>query len=220
MMICGSVWRGFRFGTLLQIAVGPVCLFVFRTAATSGFLAAEAAVLAVTLADTLYVAAALLGVGTIIEKNRQAKSVFSYLGAAVITLFGISSILGAFGVNIIPGIGGMAETTSESAFINALLLTLSSPLTIVFWAGIFTAKITSGETDGEEVYYFAAGAILSTPVFMSFAAAAGVLTGSFLPGSLIAALNAAVEAVLVFFGIRTAFRGRFSSSFSPDPPTF
>ena len=208
MMICGSVWRGFRFGTLLQIAVGPVCLFVFRTAATSGFLAAEAAVLAVTLADTLYVAAALLGVGTIIEKNRPARSIFRYLGgAAVITLFGISSILGAFGVNIILGIGGMAETTSESAFINALLLTLSSPLTIVFWAGIFTAKITSGETDGEEVYYFAAGAILSTPVFMSFAAAAGVLTGSFLPGSLIAALNAAVGAVLVFFGIRTAFRG-------------
>ncbi|MCZ2416482.1 MAG: LysE family transporter [Burkholderiales bacterium] len=77
----------------------------------------------------------------------------------------------------------MAEITSESAFINALLLTLSSPLTIVFWAGIFTAKITSGETTREEVYYFAAGAILSTPVPCR-CRRGGVLTGSFLPGSL------------------------------------
>lgn len=206
-MIYGFIWRGFRFGALLQIAVGPVCLFIFQTAASSGFFAAEAAVLAVTLADSLYVAAALLGAGTIIEKNRPARSIFRYLGAAVIILFGISSILGAFGVNILPGIGGMTETSSESAFINALLLTLSSPLTIVFWAGIFSAKAASGEMDRNEVSYFAVGAILSTLVFMSFTAAAGVLTGSFLPGSLIAALNAAVGAVLVFFGIRTAFRG-------------
>lgn len=212
--------KGFRFGALLQAAVGPVCLFIFQTAASSGFWAAEAAVLGVTLADLFYVTAAILGIGALIERSSSAKNIFKYLGAAVIILFGISSILGSFEINIIPGFGTLTGTNSESAFIKALLLTLSSPLTIVFWAGIFTAKITSGETDGEEVYYFAAGAILSTPVFMSFAAAAGVLTGSFLPGSLIAALNAAVGAVLVFFGIRTAFRGRFSSSFSPDPPTF
>ncbi len=87
-------------------------------------------------------------------------------------------------MNILPGIGGMTETSSESAFINALLLTLSSPLTIVFWAGIFSAKAASGEMDRNEVSYFAVGAILSTLVFMSFTAAAGVLTGSFLPGSI------------------------------------
>ncbi len=57
------IWRGFRFGALLQIAVGPVCLFIFQTAASSGFFAAEAAVLAVTLADSLYVAAPLSGQG-------------------------------------------------------------------------------------------------------------------------------------------------------------
>ena len=201
------IWKGFRFGALLQIAVGPVCLFIFQTAASSGFLAAEAAVLAVTLADSLYVAAALLGIGTIIEKNSSAGRIFKYLGAAVITLFGISSILGAFGVNILPGIGGMAETSSESAFVNALLLTLSSPLTIVFWAGIFSAKAASGEMNRSQVSYFAFGAILSTLVFMSMTAAAGVFTGSFLPRSLITALNVSVGAVLVFFGIKTAFRG-------------
>ncbi len=201
------IWRGFRFGTLLQIAIGSVCLFVFQTAASSGFFAGIAAVLAVTLADSLCVAAALLGAGTIIEKNRQARSIFRYFGAAVIILFGISFILGAFGVNILPGIGGMTETSSESAFINAFLLTISSPLTIVFWGGIFSAKVASGEMDRSEVSYFAVGAILTTPVFMSLTAGAGVLTGSFLPGSLIAALNVAVGAVLVFFGIRTAFSG-------------
>lgn len=200
------IWRGFRFGTLLQIAIGSVCLFVFQTAASSGFFAGIAAVLAVTLADSLCVAAALLGAGTIIEKNRQARSIFRYFGAAVIILFGISFILGAFGVNILPGIGGMTETSSESAFINAFLLTISSPLTIVFWGGIFSAKVASGEMERNEVSYFAFGAILSTLIFMSVTAAAGVLTGNFMSGTVILGLNLVVGAALVLIGIRTAFR--------------
>ena len=205
-MIYGFIWRGFRFGALLQIAVGPVCLFIFQTAASSGFWAAEAAVLGVTLADLFYVTAAILGIGALIERSSSAKNIFKYLGAAVIILFGISSILGSFEINIIPGFVTLTGTNSESAFIKALLLTLSSPLTIVFWAGVFSAKAASGEMSGKEVSYFGFGAILSTLVFMTMTAMAGTLTGSFLPSSVILMLNILVGLVLIFIGLRTALR--------------
>lgn len=200
------LWKGFRFGPLLQAAVGPVCLFIFQTAASSGFWAAEAAVLGVTLADLFYVTAAILGIGALIERSWSARNIFKYLGAAVIILFGISSILGSFEINIIPGFGTLTGTNSESAFIKALLLTLSSPLTIVFWAGVFSAKAASGEMNGKEVSYFGFGAILSTLVFMTMTAVAGTLTGSFLPSYVILMLNILVGLVLIFIGIRTALR--------------
>ncbi len=200
------IWSGFRFGTLLQIAVGPICLFIFQTAASSGLKTAEAAVLGVTLADLFYVLAAIWGVGTMIEKNAQAKKYFKYFGAFVLILFGAAIILGVSGISIIPTLNLMQGHNSGSAFINGLVLTLSSPLTIVFWAGIFSAKIADNDIKREEVYLFGSGAIMSTLFFMSLTAMAGKLTGSFMPEAVISFLNFAVGVMLIYFGIRTALR--------------
>ncbi len=35
------LFKGYKFGMLLQIAVGPVCLFIFQAAASAGFATAE-----------------------------------------------------------------------------------------------------------------------------------------------------------------------------------
>ena len=32
-----NLTKGFKFGMILQIAIGPICLFVFQTACKSGF---------------------------------------------------------------------------------------------------------------------------------------------------------------------------------------
>lgn len=44
-----TIIKGFRFGLLLQLAIGPVCLFIIKTAAESGVLTAEAGVMAVMI---------------------------------------------------------------------------------------------------------------------------------------------------------------------------
>ena len=44
-------FKGLRFGLLLQLAVGPVCLFIFSSATRYGTLAALAAVLGGALVD-------------------------------------------------------------------------------------------------------------------------------------------------------------------------
>ena len=58
-------WKGFRFGLILQAAVGPVSVFIFQTAASFGIVSAEAAVMGVTIADLICV----LQHGDIVEQG-------------------------------------------------------------------------------------------------------------------------------------------------------
>ncbi|MDD2994424.1 MAG: lysine transporter LysE, partial [Pygmaiobacter sp.] len=61
-------WKGLRFGLLLQLAVGPVCLFVFSSAARYGTAVALAAVLGVALVDAAEMALAAAGAGRLLQK--------------------------------------------------------------------------------------------------------------------------------------------------------
>ena len=198
------ILKGFRFGMLLQIAVGPVCLFIFQAAIASGFLAAEMGVLGVVLVDTLYILLAILGIGALLDKFAKAKLVLKYFGAAVLVIFGLSNILGSFGISFLPGLNLEASHDSHTIFSKVLILTLSNPLTILFWAGVFSTKLVEEKMERREIYLFGCGAVLSTAFFLSLVAASGSLINSFISPALINILNAIVGVVLVFFGLRTA----------------
>ena len=68
-------FSGLRFGMLLQIAIGPMCLMVFNTAKNAGFGVAMSLVLAVALVDAFYIALASIGVSKLLEKD-SVKKVF------------------------------------------------------------------------------------------------------------------------------------------------
>ena len=96
-------FEGLRFGLLLQLAVGPMCLMVFNTAKNVSFLVAMSLVLAIALVDAFYILLASLGVSKIMEKKR-VKTVFKIVGSLVLILFGLNIILNVFDINIIPGL--------------------------------------------------------------------------------------------------------------------
>ena len=197
------VKKGFRFGMLLQIAIGPVCLFVFQVAAKSGFLRAEYAVLGVALIDALYILLAIAGIGAMLKSDR-AQRAFGILGASVLVLFGLSSILGAFSISVLPSLHFQIRDTRP--FIAALLLTLSNPLSILFWAGVFTAKLSTDGLSKKQAYAFGTGAVLSTLLFLSLVNVMGGAAGVFFGGTMIRVLNVAVGTALIFFGIRTMLK--------------
>ena len=45
---------------LLQLAIGPVCIYIFNIASNDGFLNAEVGAIAVTIIDALYAMLAIL----------------------------------------------------------------------------------------------------------------------------------------------------------------
>jgi threonine/homoserine/homoserine lactone efflux protein len=197
--------KGFRFGMLLQLAIGPVCIFIFQLASTKGFLEAAAGVMGVVLIDGLFIMAAILGMASLIEK-KNIKTVLRFIGAAILFLFGISTILGQFGIVLIPSLSVSGVNSANSAFVNTIILTVSNPLTIIFWAGVFSAKIAEKNMKKSEMYSFGAGALLSTLFFLTLVAAAGALVKNFLSEDIIMMLNIFVGFLLIFFSIRMAVK--------------
>ena len=112
--------KGFRFGMILQLAVGPVCLFIFQTAVSSGALIALLGVAGVSLIDGTFIIAAILGLGAILNDNEQIKKVIKLFGAVILILFGSSTILGVIGVNILPSLSLSGVQTVENVWKSAL----------------------------------------------------------------------------------------------------
>lgn len=192
--------KGFKFGMLLQLAIGPMCLFVFQTAATTGFWSAEAAVVGTAVVDSSEILLAILGVGLLLQKKQVAKRFLKWFGVFVLLLFGVSSMLGAFGISFLPQLQLFQSGAEEGeVFARAVLLALSDPLTIVFWSGVFSAKITEESFSKAQLWPFAAGCVSATLFFLSFVSLLGSFTEMFVPPFLISCCNFAVGAGMVWF---------------------
>lgn len=199
-------FKGFKFGLLLQIAIGPVFIFVLKTATESGILAAEAAVLAATLVDALFVLLAILGTGKLIDK-KGFKTALKYFGIIILLYFGAGTFLGALDIHIIPGIGGLAETRStSSSFLLCLVLTASNPLTILFWTGVFASKISTGSFTRSDMYLFGTGTVMTTFVFLGAVAFLAGLLEPIMTEGIIKALNITVGLILIAFSVNMLFK--------------
>ena len=183
---------------MLQLAIGPVCIFIFNLGSNKGFVSAEMGVIAVTLADAIFVLLAILGISSFI-KNVRIQNAFKVFRALIVAYFGASIISGVFGLNIMPNINLFTGQESSSSFINGFLLTASNPLTILFWTGVFSTKIFEDKLKQSEVYLFGLGAILATLLFLSVVAFVGNITQIFASTFVIKILNVLVGIVLIYF---------------------
>ncbi|MDO4987464.1 MAG: LysE family transporter [Synergistes sp.] len=194
------IFNGFKLGIVLQAAIGPVALLIFQTSVQGGLVSGIAAAMGVAVVDAIYVAAAILGVGMMIERCGRAKMLFGILGSAAVAFFGVSIIMGALGSNAV--LRFAVSETPSAAFLQAFILAFSSPLTIIFWAGVFASRLEDGEMKGLDIWLFGAGAVVSTVVCMPLIAAAGALLSSFIPRAVIMALNILVGCALIGFSLR------------------
>ena len=194
-----SYFEGLRFGMLLQLAIGPMCLMVFNTAQNSGFFPAFSLVLAIALVDAFYIALAGLGAGKLLERE-GARRLVPLIGGAVLLLFGLNIALGPFGYSFIPGLS--VNAPAGSLFLQGLILTLSNPLTVVFWGSVLTAKIVEEGLQSRQLTAFSAGAVSATLLFLTAVALLGTVLRSFIPPAVSAALNVIVGLLIAGFGVK------------------
>lgn len=190
---------GLKFGMLLQLAVGPMCLMVFNTAKNVGFLVAITLVLAIALVDAFYIILASLGVCKILDKPKIKKA-FKITGSLVLIIFGANIILNVFNINIIPGLN--LKPTSSNIFIQGLILTLSNPITIVFWGSVLTTKIIEDKLNKKELMVFSVGLVSSTLIFLTFVVILGTMLSSFIPENISRIMNIIVGIIIILFGIK------------------
>jgi threonine/homoserine/homoserine lactone efflux protein len=195
------IYKGVRFGMLLQLAIGPMCLMVFNTSATYGLLIGLSLVLAITLVDLIFITLSGLGVAAVINNNK-IKFVIKLFGSAVLILFGANTITDVFNLALIPHISLFSNVNGQSIFIQGLVLTASNPLTIIFWSGVFSTQVIENRYNKSQLFYFGLGCVLSTLCFLTFIAFLGTALSGFLSLTVIHVLNVGVGVIIIYFGIR------------------
>jgi threonine/homoserine/homoserine lactone efflux protein len=199
-----DMFRGFVFGMTLQLAVGPVCMFILTLAATSGFFVAEAGVVGVALIDTLYIALALAGIFRLLTRPGPRR-IAGLCGAGVVALFGAGMVYGGITAATPAGLATpSAGVTAGGALVQTVLLTIANPLTIVFWTGVFGARAAGAAGRSESAVAFAAGCIGATLCFLTGVAAVGNTIRGVLPPQVVPAVSAAAGAFLIVFSITRA----------------
>jgi threonine/homoserine/homoserine lactone efflux protein len=192
--------KGFFFAMLIQIAIGPVCIFVFNTALSSGFTSGMAAVFAVTIVDALFIAAALIGIATVFgEKHSRSIRI---VGAAVLIVFSLHMIYSALLSIDNHLVTEKVQRNIWVSFMQAFLLTAANPLTIIFWAGVFGTKLSSEKYNRRDALLFSLGCVSATLIFLGCIALAGSLLQNMLDNKIIIILNIAAGIFILLYGIR------------------
>jgi threonine/homoserine/homoserine lactone efflux protein len=192
---------GFKFGLLLQIAIGPICLMTLQISSTLGLLHGFIFVGGTTLVDALYIFLASIGIATFLEK-KKIQNYLKIFGSIVLMIFGINIILGIFNITIIPNINIQNINTINNIFIQSLIINLSNPLVIIFWGGVFSRKIVQEGYTQRKIFQFGIGCLLSTIIFFSIIVLTGKFVNILFSKLFIKIINGIVGIILLIIGIK------------------
>ncbi len=190
--------EGLGFGLILQISVGPVCIAVLHKGIEQGFRHALAMAWGAASVDALYIFLSMAGVSALLQLE-SARIAIGLGGALLLVAFGLRYLL-------VPA--GTARTGHRSksllkSYAYGIALTLTNPLTILFWAGVLGAMMstrTFDQTGGMAL--FATGCVTATLVFLTVVALAGHLLERLLNDRLVLWLNRAVGLFLFGFAVK------------------
>lgn len=194
--------NGLTTGLVFQLAVGPAFFFIVNTALQKTTLDSVFAAVGVTAADYVFIILGVLGVGKLLQ-NKKSKKAFGYLGAIVLMLFGIFIVQSTDPTAV--QTENLETSNLLSSFITAFLLTISSPLTIVFWSGLFTSKVIELGYTKKELFMFGLSCGLATFIFLGLSGLILSVTKTAVPAELIMILNYIVGAILILYGLKRCF---------------
>lgn len=191
---------GLLTGLTLQLAIGPVFFYILNISLQRTLLEGFLAVIAVTLVDYLFITLAVIGVGRHLE-NPNTKRIFGIIGSVVLLGFGVVMIISAGGIDIHTPSSPISESNHFSSFLSAFLLTISSPLTILFWTGLFAARGVEKGYTKQQMVFFGLGAGLATLLFLGASVSLVSMIKTSIPVWLPRFLNIGVGLVLMSYGM-------------------
>jgi threonine/homoserine/homoserine lactone efflux protein len=191
---------GLGFGLILQIAVGPVCVAVLHRALIEGFGHAFAMIWGAALVDTLYIILSVVGISALLQIG-SVRVVLGVAGALLLAAFGLHYLRAPAATERLPQNGG----SHLKSFATGVGLTLTNPLTILFWAGALGAMMSTHTFDQPGgVVLFSAGCVAATLLFLTAVAAAAHFAARLLTERRALWLNRAVGLFLIGFALKLA----------------
>jgi len=198
-MMWSALVNGLATGMILQLAIGPVFLYVAGLTTYHSTAHGFAAVAAVSIVDYLFILLAIMGVGRLLERE-DIKRIMGVGSAMVLIVFGylmLKDAMASFSISLTMDQG---STSLVNSFTKAFILTASSPLTIIFWTGIFTARSIEKGFNRKQLWLFGIAAGSTTPLFLggtvlAFSALRNAISFGFAPW-----LNLVVGVILISYG--------------------
>lgn len=197
--------NGLLTGLTLQLAIGPVFFFIVNLALQKTIFDGFAGVVAVTSVDYLYITLAILGIGNLLKKNKF-KKVFGIVSSIVLAVFGWVILKDVLDAKV------TAHTLSSTSnlitsFTSVFLITISSPMTIVFFTSLFTAKAIEYKYTKKELIRFGLGTGFATFLFMGTSVVLFSQIKGAIPVLLIQVLNGLVGILLIGYGLLRLYKG-------------
>lgn len=192
--------NGMLTGLFLQLALGPVFFYILGITMAGSYMNSLAGILAVTLVDYIYIILSLIGIGKLLQENK-IKKIFGIISSIILILFGGMILYKGLIFSNAPGQAGSVVWTPFRSFISCFVLTMSSPLTIVFWSSVFSAKAIEKNYKKGQLIIFGIGTGLSTFLFLSSSMMILSLLKSNIPDLMVRILNCIVGVVLIYYGI-------------------
>ena len=190
--------QGLGFGLVLQISVGPVCIAVLHKGIDQGFRHAFAMSWGAALVDALYICLSILGVSALLQVQ-SARAIIGIGGAVLLLAFGLRYLRAPTGT-------ARSQHRSESplrSFAYGIALTLTNPLTILFWGAVLGAMMSTHTFGGSwGVFFFAAGCVTATLLFLTAVALAGHFLEPLLSPRPALWLNRVVGLFLIGFALK------------------
>ena len=190
--------NGLFTGLLLQLAIGPVFFFILNLTIQRTILDGLIAVLAVTIVDYFYITLAIFGIGYFLEKMR-VKKIFGIVSSIVLIIFGVMIINDVLGSDISTDLDANSSNLFTS-FISVFFLTISSPMTIVFFTSLFAAKAVEYNYTKQELLIFGLATGSATFLFLGTSVILFSLIGGAIPIMVIRILNILVGILLIGYG--------------------
>jgi threonine/homoserine/homoserine lactone efflux protein len=188
--------RGLAVGFTVAAAVGPISLLTIRRTLAHGRVYGLVSGIAVALADASYGGIAAFGLTAVTSVLVGARAALGLIGGGFLVWLAIRTIRARPAESA-------AETADRpglaAAFLSIYGLTMTNPMTILSFAGIFAGLGLAGR-GGTEAALLTLGVFLGSSLWwIGLTAAVGRLRSRVTPGAL-ASVNRISGAVLLVFG--------------------
>ena len=189
--------RGLAIGFAVAAAVGPISLLTIRRTLAHGRAYGLASGLGVALADATYGGVAAFGLTAITAVLVGARSILAFVGGAFLIWLAVRTILAPppdheAAIRERPGLVG--------AFLSIYGLTMTNPMTILSFAGIFAGLGLSGRGLTEAALLTVGVFLGSSAWWVALTAIIGVTRSRLTPAVLVW-VNRVSGAVLLAFGV-------------------
>jgi threonine/homoserine/homoserine lactone efflux protein len=196
------VLKGFQFGIVLALLIGPVFFLILQTSIERGFFYGVMVAIGVSISDSLYVAIGYLGIINLVN-NPGNQIYLAFAGGGILIAFGIYHILVKGREQSIVEVKKSNDINPFRYVLKGFVINGLNPAVLFFWIGtISLVSLDFGYAKGSDFYIFF-GALLATVLLTDILKAflsdklRNLVTGRFIRLS-----NIILGMALIVFGLK------------------